>query len=147
VQAGRQPERDRVAARVGPPAPIEHAPPDFGRALEGTPQHLAQQAREGRAALGAGVGLGGEGLADGGFGRGHRAQFSVAKRAEQMRRDAETGSQRDAARRGLRLAAVEAARAKLLAEHKDELESEATSALIAELDLEEQQIRVAMGEH
>src|SRR3712207_1035044 len=32
-----------------------------------------------------------------------------AKRAEQSRRDAETGSQRDAARLGLRLAAVEAA--------------------------------------
>jgi monovalent cation/hydrogen antiporter len=70
-----------------------------------------------------------------------------AKRADQARRDAETGTQREAARLGLRLAAVEAARAKLLAEHKDELESEAMSALVAELDLEEQQIRVAMGEH
>ena len=70
-----------------------------------------------------------------------------AKRADQARRDAETGADREAARLGLRLAAVEAARAKLLAEHKDELESEAMSALVAELDLEEQQIRVAMGEH
>ncbi len=69
-----------------------------------------------------------------------------AKQADQMRRDAETGSQRDAARLGLRLTAVEAARAKLLAEHKDELDTEAMAALIAELDLEEQQIRVAMGE-
>jgi CPA1 family monovalent cation:H+ antiporter len=70
-----------------------------------------------------------------------------ARRADQARRDAEKGTQREAARLGLRLAAVEAARAKLLAEHKDELESEAMSALVAELDLEEQQIRVAMGEH
>jgi CPA1 family monovalent cation:H+ antiporter len=70
-----------------------------------------------------------------------------AKRADQARRDAETGTQREAARLGLRLAAVEAARAKLLAEHKDELESEAMSALVAELDLEEQQIRIAMGKH
>ncbi len=69
-----------------------------------------------------------------------------AKRAEQMREDAETGSQRDAARLGLRLTAIEAARAKLLAEHKDELDSEAMSALVSELDLEEQQIRVALGE-
>ena len=63
-----------------------------------------------------------------------------------MRRDAETGAQRDAARLGLRLTAVEAARSKLLAEHKDELDSEAMAGLIAELDLEEQQIRVALGE-
>jgi CPA1 family monovalent cation:H+ antiporter len=69
-----------------------------------------------------------------------------AKRADQARRDTGTGADREAARLGLRLAAVEAARAKLLAEHKEELESEAMSALVAELDLEEQQIRVAMGE-
>jgi CPA1 family monovalent cation:H+ antiporter len=69
-----------------------------------------------------------------------------AKRAEETRRDAETGTQRDAARLGLRLAAVEAARAKLLAEHKEELDTEAMSALVAELDLEEQQIRVALGD-
>jgi CPA1 family monovalent cation:H+ antiporter len=69
-----------------------------------------------------------------------------AKRADQMRQDAETGSQRDATRLGLRLTAVEAARAKLLAEHKEELDTEAMAALIAELDLEEQQIRVALGE-
>ena len=47
---------------------------------------------------------------------------------------------------GLRLTAIEAARAKLLAEHKDELDTEAMAALVAELDLEEQQIRVALGE-
>src|SRR5918998_977167 len=70
-----------------------------------------------------------------------------AKRADEARRDAETGSQREAARLGLRLGAIEAARAKLLAEHKDELDNEAMAALVAELDLEEQQIRVAMGEH
>jgi CPA1 family monovalent cation:H+ antiporter len=68
-----------------------------------------------------------------------------AKQADQMRQDAETGSQRDATRLGLRLTAVEAARAKLLAEHKEELDTEAMAALIAELDLEEQQIRVALG--
>jgi CPA1 family monovalent cation:H+ antiporter len=69
-----------------------------------------------------------------------------AKRVEQARRDAETGPQREAARLGLRLGAIEAARAKLLAEHKDELDSEAMAGLVAELDLEEQQIRVALGE-
>jgi CPA1 family monovalent cation:H+ antiporter len=69
-----------------------------------------------------------------------------AKRADQARADAETGAQREAVRLGLRLTAIEAARAKLLAEHKDELDGEAMSALIAELDLEEQQVRVALGE-
>ena len=69
-----------------------------------------------------------------------------AKRADQVRRDAETGTQREAARLGLRLTAIEAARAKLLAEHKGELDNEAMTALVAELDLEEQQIRVALGE-
>jgi monovalent cation/hydrogen antiporter len=69
-----------------------------------------------------------------------------AKQADQMRRDAETGTQRQTAQLGLRLTAIEAARAKLLAEHTDELDSEAMSALIAELDLEEQQVRTALGE-
>lgn len=46
----------------------------------------------------------------------------------------------------MRLNAIEAARAKLLAEHKDELESEAMATLVSELDLEEEQIKVAMGE-
>ena len=69
-----------------------------------------------------------------------------AKQADQMRQDAETGTQRRAAQLGLRLTAIEAARAKLLAEHTDEIDSEAMSALIAELDLEEQQVRIALGE-
>ena len=69
-----------------------------------------------------------------------------AKRADQARQDAETGAQREAARLGLRLTAIEAARTKLLAEHKDELDSEAMATLVAELDLEEEQIRVASGE-
>jgi CPA1 family monovalent cation:H+ antiporter len=69
-----------------------------------------------------------------------------AARADRLRREAETGAQRTAARLRLRLTAIEAARAKLLAEHRDELEAEALSALVAELDLEEQQTRVALGE-
>ena len=69
-----------------------------------------------------------------------------AKQADQMRHDAATGTQRRAAQLGLRLTAIEAARAKLLAEHTDEIDSEAMSALIAELDLEEQQVRTALGE-
>jgi len=68
-----------------------------------------------------------------------------AKRVDQMRQDAETGTQRTAMQMGLRLTAIEAARAKLLSEHRDELESDDMSLLIAELDLEEQQIRLAMG--
>ena len=46
----------------------------------------------------------------------------------------------------LRLTAIEAARAKLLADHKDELDTDAMATLVAELDLEEQQIRIALGE-
>jgi hypothetical protein len=46
----------------------------------------------------------------------------------------------------LRLTAIEAARAKLLADHKEELDTEALGALVAELDLEEEQIRTALGE-
>ena len=69
-----------------------------------------------------------------------------AKQADQMRQDAETGTQRLAAQLRLRLTAVEAARAKLLADHKDDLDTEAMSALVAELDLEEEQIRVALGD-
>ena len=63
-----------------------------------------------------------------------------------MRGDAETATQRRTAQLGLRLTAIEAARAKLLAEHTDELDSEAMRALIAELDLEEQQVRTTLGE-
>jgi len=40
----------------------------------------------------------------------------------------------------------EAARKRLLADHRDDLEHEEMAILMAELDLEEQQIRVAMGE-
>jgi hypothetical protein len=35
---------------------------------------------------------------------------------------------------------------RLLADHKDELETEAPSALVAELDLEERQTKVVLGE-
>ena len=69
-----------------------------------------------------------------------------AGHADRLRQDVETGAQRMTARLHLRLTAIEAARTKLLADHKEELESEAMSALVAELDLEEQQIRVALGE-
>ncbi len=69
-----------------------------------------------------------------------------AKQADQMRQDAETGTQRLEVQRRLRLTAIEAARAKLLADHMEELETEALGALVAELDLEEEQIRVALGE-
>ena len=69
-----------------------------------------------------------------------------AKQADQMRQDAETGTQRLEVQLRLRLTAIEAARAKLLADHMEELETEALGALVAELDLEEEQIRVALGE-
>lgn len=69
-----------------------------------------------------------------------------AHRVDQFRRDAETGRQRFAAQLGLRLTAIEAARAKLLSDHRDELEGDAMAVLIAELDLEEQQIRIALGQ-
>ncbi len=69
-----------------------------------------------------------------------------AGRVDREREEAETGAQRQAARLRLRLTAIEAARAKLLADHRDELEAEALSGLVAELDLEERQIRVALGE-
>jgi hypothetical protein len=54
--------------------------------------------------------------------------------------------ERLSARLDLRLTAIEAARTKLLADHRDDLVHEEMSVLMAELDLEEQQIRVAMGE-
>ena len=72
---------------------------------------------------------------------GHRA-----KQADQLRQDAETGSERVEVQHRLRLTAIEAARAKLLADHKEELDTEALGALVAELDLEEEQIRTALGE-
>jgi Na+/H+ antiporter len=68
-----------------------------------------------------------------------------AERADHVRANAESRPQREADRLGLRLRAIEAARARLLHEHRDGLESEAMTALVAELDLEEQQIRVEMG--
>jgi monovalent cation/hydrogen antiporter len=69
-----------------------------------------------------------------------------AERADHLREDEEGGAQRLSAQLNLRLTAIEAARAKLLAEHKEELDSEAVTALVSELDLEEEQIRVALGE-
>jgi Na+/H+ antiporter len=69
-----------------------------------------------------------------------------AKRISHASEQTGTGGERLAARLGLRLTAIEAARTKLLADHKEELEHEEMSSLMAELDLEEQQIRVAMGE-
>ncbi|MDQ4061882.1 MAG: sodium:proton antiporter [Pseudomonadota bacterium] len=69
-----------------------------------------------------------------------------AKQADQVRLDAETGTQRLEAQLRLRLTAIEAARAKLLADHKDELDTEAMVALVAEFDLEEEQIRTSLGE-
>ena len=68
-----------------------------------------------------------------------------AERADNVRADVKGGPQREADRLALRLRAVEAARTQLLHEHRDELESEAMTALVAELDLEEQQIRVELG--
>jgi monovalent cation/hydrogen antiporter len=69
-----------------------------------------------------------------------------AERADHPREDADAGAQRLSAQLDLRLAAIEAARAILLEAHKHELESEAVTALVAGLDLEEEQIRVALGE-
>jgi CPA1 family monovalent cation:H+ antiporter len=69
-----------------------------------------------------------------------------AKQADQIRQDSETGTERFEMQLRLRLTAIEAARAKLLADHKDELDTDAMGTLVAELDLEEQQIRTALGE-
>lgn len=69
-----------------------------------------------------------------------------AKRVARATEETGTGLERLAARLDLRLTAIEAARTKLLADHREELEHEEMAALMAELDLEEQQIRVAMGE-
>jgi CPA1 family monovalent cation:H+ antiporter len=69
-----------------------------------------------------------------------------AKQADQIRQDAETGTQRLEMQLRLRLTAIEAARAQLLADHKDELDTDAMGTLVAELDREEQQIRTAFGE-
>ncbi len=69
-----------------------------------------------------------------------------AAQAELLRHDPETARQRLEAQLGLRLTAIEAARTKLLAEPRDELDADALAALVAELDLEEEQVRVALGE-
>ncbi|MER2269127.1 Na+/H+ antiporter [Methylobacterium oxalidis] len=69
-----------------------------------------------------------------------------AKRAARVSEDVGAGAQRLSARLDLRLTAIEAARTKLLADHRDDLEHEEMAALMTELDLEEEQIRVAMGE-
>lgn len=69
-----------------------------------------------------------------------------AKRVAHASEENGTGVERLSARLDLRLTAIEAARTKLLADHREDLEHEEMAALMAELDLEEQQIRVAMGE-
>lgn len=69
-----------------------------------------------------------------------------AKRIAHANEASGPGAERLSARLDLRLTAIEAARTKLLADHREELEHEEMAALMAELDLEEQQIRVAMGE-
>jgi NhaP-type Na+/H+ and K+/H+ antiporter len=69
-----------------------------------------------------------------------------AKRAAHASEESGIGVERLSARLDLRLTAIEAARTKLLADHRDDLVHEEMSVLMAELDLEEQQIRVAMGE-
>ncbi|WP_262297385.1 hypothetical protein [Microvirga sesbaniae] len=69
-----------------------------------------------------------------------------ADQADRMQADMETGSQRLETQLRLRLIAVEAARAKLLADHTHDLDTDAVSTFVAELDLEEQRIRTALGE-
>lgn len=69
-----------------------------------------------------------------------------AKRVAHASDASGTGVERLSARLDLRLTAIEAARTKLLSDHREDLEHEEMAALMAELDLEEQQIRVAMGE-
>lgn len=69
-----------------------------------------------------------------------------AKRVAHASEENGMGVERLSARLDLRLTAIEAARTKLLADHREDLEHEEMAALMAELDLEEQQIRVAMGE-
>ena len=69
-----------------------------------------------------------------------------AEQVEEAHHDPETAMQRRAAELGLRLTAVEAAHTKLLVDQRDELDAETFAALVAELDLEEEQIRVSLGE-
>ena len=63
--------------------------------------------------------------------------------ADRLNEDADLAQRRMDAQMQLKLEALEAARAKLL-EHRDDLDGETLSALIQELDLEEEQIRVAV---
>lgn len=69
-----------------------------------------------------------------------------AGQMEEAHHDPETATQRRVVELGLRLTAVEAARTKLLMDRRDELDADAFAALVAELDLEEEQIRVSLGE-
>lgn len=69
-----------------------------------------------------------------------------AKRVARASDERGSGVERLSARLALRLTAIEAARTKLLTDHKEDLEHEEMAALMAELDLEEEQIRVARGE-
>ncbi|HYN61939.1 MAG TPA: hypothetical protein VET87_20740, partial [Rubrivivax sp.] len=59
--------------------------------------------------------------------------------------DAETMAEHRQARQRLRLVAIDAGRAKLR-EHTEQVESSTHLALLEELDLQEQQIRNALGE-
>ncbi|MBW3618243.1 MAG: hypothetical protein KY446_10970 [Proteobacteria bacterium] len=63
--------------------------------------------------------------------------------ADRLNEDAEAAQRRMDAHLQLKLAALEAARAKLV-EQRDELDGETLAALVQELDLEEEQIRVAV---
>lgn len=66
--------------------------------------------------------------------------------AEHMEGDAEAAQERMNTQLTLRLEALAAARAKLL-EKRDELDGQTLATLVQELDLEEEQIRVALGAH
>jgi CPA1 family monovalent cation:H+ antiporter len=67
-----------------------------------------------------------------------------AAHADRMDDNAENEQQRLEVQLELRTAALEAARAKLI-EQRDKLDGETLATLVQELDLEEEQIRVAMG--
>ena len=69
-----------------------------------------------------------------------------AEHAELLRQDPETAKQRMSTKLQLRLTAIEAARTKLLTETRENLDGDALASLITELDLEEEQTRVVLGE-
>jgi monovalent cation/hydrogen antiporter len=69
-----------------------------------------------------------------------------AEHAKLSRQNPETARQRLAAKLGLRLAAIEAARTKLMTAGGEELDPDVLAGLVAELDLEEEQMRVTLGE-